>query len=111
VCASLQVPYGQPRLECVGADPGAPAQIGVFGYLQGYYYYSENQYVGPLLRNVAGVARVPPITVTLTDIYQQRQTRVVLEDGCAARPAPPFSSHSLTKLTWMSVYRVPAPDS
>jgi hypothetical protein len=51
------------------------------GHLAGFYYYANNAYVGPLLRNVRGAAPVPPVTVLLTDLAGETQAHLDARDG------------------------------
>ena len=75
------VDYGFRGLSCLGNGSTLSTELGEFGFLTGYYYYRNNKYFGPLLRNVRGRARVPPISVVATDLYAQTQRTIEADDG------------------------------
>ena len=69
-------------LDCSGVSPGLPSEQGQFGYLTGYYFFNDNQYIGPLMKSVRNESRVPTIQVLATGLnHSEVLTYIDLSDG------------------------------
>jgi hypothetical protein len=62
------VAWNMYSLDCTGSAQGLPSEHGPFGYLTGYYFFRDNQCIGPLLQSVRNISHLPPIHVLATGL-------------------------------------------
>ena len=74
-------PFGMPQLQCLGSDTDAPSDFGEYGFLTGFYYYVDNNFIGPLLKTVQGFARIPTIEIIATDLFGTLMAEITDEDA------------------------------